>query len=334
MKTIAAFYLALALPAALCAQQARLSDAKLPAEPVAASTAAARPAQSAEITVIRPGPAKTSAKPAAAQAKRAAGPVPGLLIRPGAPRVQPKENAGGGFAVGKRHTVVRGDTLWDLSGKYYKNPFMWGRIYNANFRTVANPDRINPREELNIPDLEEIVLPYRRPAAAPAGEEEAYDGEQAAGGAPADRKAAVKLSGVALPGEILRDFDRDLISEEMPEDQREWGSGVRVVPDSWREDGVVTAKTRADDDFMDEGLSVTGEILDIDLDKDGQVRPGDYLAIFLRGGEAYDKAGHYKGREIQPAGLAEVISAEGTRVKARVIDATTAIFKGYIVKKK
>lgn len=385
MKNIAAFFLALALPAALCAQQA-----KQPAEAEQKAAAPAKPGQSAEIKVIQPGKATTAAEKAAAKAKpaaaakapakspiaaalkaedkpasatkpaaaaaarpaapapakkapvvRPAGPVPGFVIKPGAPRVQPKDSSAGGFAVGKKHTVEKGDTLWDLSGKYYKNPFMWGRIYNANFKTVANPDRINPREELYIPDLTEIVLPYRRPAVPPSAAAEAKaDEEEAAadgslgGAAPGRQKASVKLSGVAMPGEMLRDFDRNFISEEMPEDQREWGSGVRVVPDSWNEDGVVTAKTKADDDFAEDGLSVTGELLEISMDKDDLVRPGDYLAIFLKGGEAYDKDGNYKGREIQPAGLAEVLSAEGSTVKARVIDATTAIFKGYIVKKK
>lgn len=389
MKNIAAFFLALALPAALCAQQA-----KQPAETEQKAAAPAKPGQAAEIKVIPPGKATTAAekaaaakpaaaksaakpaaaaakapakspiaaalagpkpaaaaapaaKPAAAPAKKApvvrpAGPVPGLVIKPGAPRVQPKDSAAGGFAVGKKHTVEKGDTLWDLSGKYYKNPFMWGRIYNANIKTVANPDLINPREELYIPDLEEIVLPYRRPAVPPAAapqakaaeEESSEDDELFGGAAPGRQKASVKLSGVAMPGEMLRDFDRNFISEEMPEDQREWGSGLRVVPDSWSEDGVVTAKTKADDDFAEDGLSVTGELLEISMDKDDLVRPGDYLAIFLKGGEAYDKDGNYKGREIQPAGLAEVLSVDGSQVKARVIDATTAISKGYIVKKK
>ena len=69
------------------------------------------------------------------------------------------------------YTVVKGDTPWDLSGKYYKNPFLWGKIYNANFRTVADPDRINPKEELIIPDINDIIIPCRRSdAAAAAGE--------------------------------------------------------------------------------------------------------------------------------------------------------------------
>lgn len=357
---IAATFLLVALPAALCAQQGTPTSS--PAEAGKTAVSEAKPA--AEITVIQPGPAKAEAKPAPVKAKSkfAAGisagmktkavpaPAPaakptapaktpaaaGLVVRPGAPRVQPKDAKNGGFAVGKVHTVTKGDTLWDLSGKYYKNPFMWGRIYNANFKTVADPDLINPREELYIPDLEEVILPYRRmpAAAAVVGDETGEDGENASPAAARPARASVALSGLAAPGELLRDFDRDFISEEMPEDQREWGSGVRIVPDSWEEDGVVTSSLISDDPFAGDGLSVTGQTLEISMEDAGSVRPGDYLAIFLKGGDAYDKEGNYQGREIQPAGLAEVISVDGSEVKARVIDAVTAIAKGYIVKKK
>ncbi|MDD2804769.1 MAG: LysM peptidoglycan-binding domain-containing protein [Elusimicrobiales bacterium] len=352
MKISATFLLALALPAALCAQQGALTGAKLQDEKAKAASSEAKPAQAAEITVIQPGPAKVKAKPAAVKAKSkwasalggeakpaaqsSGAAAPGLVVRKGAPVVLPKEARNGGFAVGKKHTVVKGDTLWDLSGKYYKNPFMWGRIYNANFKTVADPDLINPREELYIPDLEDVVLPYRRApaaAAAPAAADE--DGDGAASRAAAKpARASVALSGLAAPGELLRDFDRDFISEEMPEDQREWGSGVRIVPDSWEEDGVVTSSLYSDDPFAGDGLSVTGQTLEISMDDSDAVRPGDYLAIFLKGGDAYDRQGNYLGREVQPAGLAEVISVDGSDVKARVIDAVTAIAKGYIVKKK
>ncbi|OGR77898.1 MAG: hypothetical protein A2X32_10685 [Elusimicrobia bacterium GWC2_64_44] len=345
----------MALPAALCAQQATPTGAK-PDE--AAKTAASEAKPAAEITVIQPGPAKAAAptaaavksklgaalggeakpaaKTAAPAAQKAGAAAPGLIVRKDAPRVQPKEAKNGGFAVGKVHTVTKGDTLWDLSGKYYKNPFMWGRIYNANMKTVADPDLINPREELYIPDLEEVILPYRRVPAAAAVVADGNGEEAESSAAPAARpaRASVALSGLAAPGELLRDFDRDFISDEMPEDQREWGSGVRIVPDSWEEDGVVTASLTSDDPFAGDGLSVTGQTLEISMDDAGSVRPGDYLAIFLKGGDAYDKEGNYQGREIQPAGLAEVISVDGSEVKARVIDAVTAIARGYIVKKK
>ncbi len=246
----------------------------------------------------------------------------------------------GGFVVGKLYTVVKGDTLWRLSGKYYNNPFLWGRIYNANYKTVANPDRINPKEELIIPDISEIVIPYRQGRAARAGTDAA--GEESSGLTEVQGRGAVSGSSASAarkaalvePEEIFRDFDRNFLSEEMPEQQKEWPDGMKIVPDSWSEDGEITAGLKGDSDSMDESFSLSGEEVEIFMAGPGRVKPGDYLAVYLKGGDARDKSGKRLGRELQPAGLAEVVSVDGSVVKARVINATTAISKGCVVKKK
>lgn len=366
MKKLTLLILTCSAPAWLCAQPAAPAAKESVAAEISTGSvkAAAKPA--------KPGAAAKKKRPAAARTKPAAQPIP---VGPGNPAkegdrlVLPKEDpasqllsgefvaaAGlpreglesGGFVVGKMYTVVKGDTLWDLSGKYYKNPFLWGKIYNANFKTVANPDLINPDDQLIIPDYDEIVIPYRRIEAAAAGAGTSAVGDTEFGeyaGPPAGQGAAVPAgkagppapagkAGLPAPGEILKDFDRNFLSEEMPEDQKEWSDGMKVVPDSWSEDGVISAKLASNSGSMDESFSLSGEEVEIVLSGSVRVRPGDYLAIYLKGGDAYAKSGKRLGRELQPAGLAEVVSVDGSLVRARVIDATTAISKGYIVKKK
>ena len=53
----------------------------------------------------------------------------------------------------KVHVVKKGDTLWDLSGYYYSNPFIWRNIYNANMDKIEDPHWIYPGEEFTIPDI-------------------------------------------------------------------------------------------------------------------------------------------------------------------------------------
>ncbi|MDA8131012.1 MAG: LysM peptidoglycan-binding domain-containing protein [Elusimicrobia bacterium] len=263
----------------------------------------------------------------------AAGPVPGKTA---APRVMPAvaaPQAEGGFRVLKRHVIVPGDTLWDLAAKYYNNPFMWGRIYNANFSTVSNPDRIYPKNELVIPDISELLIPYRTPEVASA-DLTPEEGAQEPAPAPSPSVSAVRAPAMPSADEDIPDLDSNYLSEEMPEDQKEWSDGVKVVPDSWTEDGVVTAKLKNDDDFLEDGISSSGEVLEISMDSSGLVRPGDYLNVYLRGADAFDKEGNRIGRELQYAGTAEVFSVDDTDVKARILDATTAIYKDYVVKKK
>jgi hypothetical protein len=44
------------------------------------------------------------------------------------------------------HTVVRGNTLWDLAAQYYQNPFEWRVIWDANRGVVEDPNWIYPEE--------------------------------------------------------------------------------------------------------------------------------------------------------------------------------------------
>lgn len=53
----------------------------------------------------------------------------------------------------KKHVVIEGDTLWDIAGAYYDNPFLWPVIYKANQDSISDPHWIYPGEVFVIPDI-------------------------------------------------------------------------------------------------------------------------------------------------------------------------------------
>ena len=70
------------------------------------------------------------------------------------------------------HTVVKGDTLWDLSGKYYNNEWLWDNLYNANKEIINDPNLIYPEQVLVIPEKNSEIVTQTPETAPPVEEEE------------------------------------------------------------------------------------------------------------------------------------------------------------------
>lgn len=62
------------------------------------------------------------------------------------------------------HEVVKGETLWELAGRYLEDPFRWPLIYEANRDRIEDPHWIYPHQVFIIPGLESGMEPGVDPA--------------------------------------------------------------------------------------------------------------------------------------------------------------------------
>lgn len=107
------------------------------------------------------------------------------------------------------YTVQPGDTLWGLSQRFARAPWVWPELWQENSRIIGNPHLIYPGQKLK---LARVASPARHPS--PAGE-----GPESAGIhyylATADQVGFIRKEPVTPRGVILRgrNEDRKLLSE-------------------------------------------------------------------------------------------------------------------------
>jgi len=114
------------------------------------------------------------------------------------------------YPEGLVHTVIEGDTLWDLSAKYLGSPWKWQEIWERN-RFVTNPHYIYPGIDIVVfpPPAKEYALPVTEPppeeAAAPPEVEEAAIPSAPAPAPPKIPMLDISPSDYVRAGEFVRE---------------------------------------------------------------------------------------------------------------------------------
>lgn len=73
----------------------------------------------------------------------------------------------------KDYTIIKGDTLWDITDKELQDPFLWPKVWKEN-PDIKNPDLIYPKQTIKIPLylLQKEIAPEIKPVAKPVARPE------------------------------------------------------------------------------------------------------------------------------------------------------------------
>jgi hypothetical protein len=117
----------------------------------------AAPASTGAAPAAARGPDPNAGLPSSSRASSNAGSFSDgfdLTPKTTAATVRGGSNAQGVFDTGAlripgAHVVRRGDTLWDITGYYYKNPWMWPKVWSYNGQ-IQNPHWIYPGDQVKL----------------------------------------------------------------------------------------------------------------------------------------------------------------------------------------
>lgn len=263
------------------------------------------------------------------------------------------------------YTVVKGDTLWDISGKVYDNPWHWPKIFDANKSQIADPNIIYPDQQFSIPDkslpcppppegFNEDMTPESTPVQKTEILEEPKTPEQVsqdseASGAPVgtDGNAAEEqvpevqttvepVSAFAETASIEAAEEPAAEEEIIPESpaivkkttkKKLLNARSYIVPEKWVADGVITGDA-------EKNLMISaGDTVFVNLGQD-KVKPGTQCDVIRRLGRVKDPVERkYLGYEMRRVGIIEITQQVGENMSsAKVITSNDPIAVGDMLK--
>ena len=214
---------------------------------------------------------------------------------------------------GETYTIKQGDTLWEISSRFLKDPFLWPKLWQRN-PYITNPHWIYPGNAIRLSPLEE-----------PKKEE--------------PRQAVVEEKPKEVPKEPEVKKPEPLPVEKKPE--------VAVVAKPVEEKPAVFPEVRTAGFFSDinyrglgmileskegKSLMAEGDIVYLAFKGSGPIQLGNKYTIF-RPSELIDHPFTEKkiGRRYQITGILQVIDQYGNFYTAKVIEAFEAIYKGDMI---
>lgn len=215
----------------------------------------------------------------------------------------------------KIYLVQRGDTLWEIAEKFYKNPFEWKKIHSAN-PEIKNPDLIYPGERLVIP-LEAVA-----PVEEVAPLEEVTAVEKITPVLEMEEEK-VEISTVTVEVSAPLEEKKEIAISRDKYMKMKFTLGNLVVPEKWQFDGLLTKEKEK------KILISAGDTVYLNIGSKKGLEPKMYYFVYRKGEKTYHpETGKLLGRNVMRIGLIEIIETKENLSIARVITSSEAIEVG------
>lgn len=207
----------------------------------------------------------------------------------------------------KDYTVQKGDTLWDISNKQLRDPFLWPKVWKEN-NEIKNPNRIYPNQRIKIPLylLQKEITPEIKPAIRPV-----------------ERPLIVKPK-----IEIEKPVERVLPSRPPKKDYlvpKDVLIASGYIDDSDRGIGMIT------DSESGRTALVKGDLAYISTNN--RVNVGDkFYAVKVSEEVLHPRTGRKLGYLIEVLGIVEVVSTENSNPKIRIANSFSEVMTGSILR--
>jgi hypothetical protein len=217
------------------------------------------------------------------------------------------------------YTIKKGDTLWDISAKFLKDPFLWPKLWQRN-PYITNPHWIYPGNPVRLSAFEEVKKEEPKKVVEEKPKEVQVVKEV--------KPEPVEVKKVEPPPVVEK--KPEVIVEKKPEEEK------RIVPEI-RYTGFVAGINHKGigvvlDNREGKNLMAEGDILYLAFKTAEPVSIGNKYTIFRAADVIRDPVTDKKiGRRYDITGNLEIIDQSGKFYAAKVIEAFQEILKGDMI---